>query len=141
MTLKALLTFRAQVTRQQFWTAGGWLLVVWFVGFLGVAMVATAGGIGAAIIVLGWFAYTVFALYTWTALMVGRLRHLRASLWWIMLWPLTIPVLWLVVGVLPAGNAEMEGATRPMVRPPVAAILLAVCGVVLAMAVLLLSTR
>ena len=54
-----------------------------------------------------WLAFTPFALYIWALLLVGRLRDIGASLRWMALWPLTLPVFWLVVGVLPkAGDAD-----------------------------------
>lgn len=137
--MRAVLTFRTQVTRTQFWTAGGWLLLAWFVGYMAVALTALAGGVGPAIILLGWMGFTLFALYTWTALLVGRLRHLQASLWWMALWPLTGPVFWIVMGVLPAHPLATADGTHSNV-PPVAAILLVACAAMLAIGVLILST-
>ena len=105
-TAKTVLTFRGQVTRMQFWTAGGWLLLVWVVLFFIAVMAGLAGGVIPLLLAYCWFAYTAFALYAWTALVVGRLRHLRTSLWWVALWPLTGPVLWTIVGVLQAHPSQ-----------------------------------
>ena len=137
--MKAVLTLRGQVTRSQFWTAGAWLLFVWAVSYLGLLLMALAGGILAAVVVFGWLGYTLFVLYAWTALVVGRLRHLRASLWWVALWPLTAPVFWLVIGVLPAHHAEDARASRPQSGLLRAFILMAVCSVALAVSVVILD--
>ena len=100
--IKTLLAFRSHVSRGQFWTVGGWLLFVWVVWFYAALFLGLAGGWFPTILMYAWFAFTPFALYAWSALVVGRLRHLRASLWWMALWPLTGPVLWTIVGVLQA---------------------------------------
>lgn len=138
--IKTLLAFRSHVSRGQFWTVGGWLLFVWVVWFYAALFLGLAGGWFPTGLMYAWFAFTPFALYAWTALVVGRLRHLRASLWWVALWPLTAPVFWLVVGVLPAHQAETAGAISPKRGAPVAAILLAVCIGVPAIFMLFLST-
>ena len=104
-----ILRFRGTVSRAQFWALGGWLLFIWVVWLFTAAILGVAGGWFPAVLIYSWLAFTPFALFAWTALVVGRLRHLRTSLWWMMLWPLTVPVFWLVIGVLPAGKAETEG--------------------------------
>lgn len=139
MTMKAVLTLRGQVTRSQFWTAGAWLIFVWAVLYLGLLLMGLAGGFLAAMVVFGWLGYTLFVLYAWTALVVGRLRHLGASLWWAALWPLTGPVFWLVVGVLPVRHAEATRASRSQSGPLRAFILMAVCSVALAVSVVILD--
>ncbi len=138
--MKTLRTFRSHVSRGQFWTVGGWLLFVWVVWFYTAALLGVAGGWFPTVLIGAWLAFTPFALFVWTALVVGRLRHLGASLWWVALWPLTAPVFWLVVGMLPAHQAEAAGATSPKRGAPVATILLAVCIGALALFVLFLST-
>lgn len=138
--IKTLLAFRSHVSRGQFRTVGGWLLFVWVVWFYAALFLGLAGGWFPTVLLYAWFAFTPFALYAWTALVVGRLRHRRASLWWVALWPLTAPVFWLVVGVLPAYRAETAGAISPKRGALVAAILLAVCIGALAVFLLFLST-
>ena len=92
--MKTLLAFRSHVSRGRFWTVGGWLLFVWVVWFYAALFLGLAGGWFPTGLMYAWFAFTPFALYAWTALVVGRLRDLRTSLWWVALWPLTAPVFW-----------------------------------------------
>ena len=105
--IRTLLTFRDNVTRTRFWTVGGWLFLTWVVWFWTAALIGFAGGWFPTVLLYAWLAFTPVALFIWTSLLVGRLRDIGASLRWMVLWPLTLPVFWLVVGVLPkAGDAD-----------------------------------
>lgn len=100
-----ILRFRGKVDRRIYWAAGIILPIVWW--FVGVIVAGVSIGYngdltgGALAIWVIWVLMIPTFLYLGAALTMARLRDAGLSLWWMLAWPLTAPIFWVVVGLWP----------------------------------------
>lgn len=98
-----------KVRRPLFWGTGSVMALLWVIGYF-IAWGERFSGSGGAMSAILYPVGIVFVGATAT-LSAGRLRDAGMSLWWMAAWPLTAPVFWVVVGLLPSRSRHEQPAS------------------------------